>query len=560
MQRQDSNYSDMQSDIKRDLYASNKPRKTQTWKSSAGDAHTRVMAEYLAEVPEEPKQIHNAWTYMIGVIMCMGAAAYGYDTGFFGGTLALDSFKRDFRMSERSSTTQANLVSLFQGGSFFGAGLQLPLTEKFGRKWTILFANVIFIASAFAQTFSHGSVEIFMVGRFLGGFAVGFLSLIIPVYLAEFSPPSIRGRLVGFFDIFIQVGTLAGFWINYGIDASLPSNTFQWQLPVFVQFFPAALLMGAFFVPESPRWLMSKNRYDDALKSLCSIRRLPADHSYIQYEIKMTHDSVEAERAVRGDATLWGLVKELAKSPGHRKRIGLGLALIFFKTFSGVQAVNYYSPRIFKQLGFKGTKNSLFATGIYGTVKFVGTLIFGFFVVDRAGRRWPLIIGSIGLSMCLIYIGGYLTAMGPRDGTQPISKGDYTAIVAIFLYATWYCFGWNSVPLTLISEIFNVRYRTISMTICLMWQWLCTFSIVRIMPIALDTITTKTYFLFGGIFIFAAPFVYFFIPETKKLSLEYLDRLFDGPQRNDVEEAMVVPETEYKPELDHIERLPAVKE
>lgn len=144
--------------------------------------------------------------------------------------------------------------------------------------------------------------------------------------------------------------------------------------------------------------------------------------------------------------------------------------------------------------------------------------------------------------MCLIYIGGYLTAMGPRDGTQPIAKGDYTAIVAIFLYATWYCFGWNSVPLTLISEIFNVRYRTISMTICLMWQWLCTFSIVRIMPIALDTITTKTYFLFGGIFIvsqtvseiwrffpfadcvflrqFAAPFVYFFVPETRLLSLE----------------------------------------
>lgn len=145
---------------------------------------------------------------------------------------------------------------------------------------------------------------------------------------------------------------------------------------------------------------MSKGRYDDALKSLVNIRRLPADHDYIQYEIKMTHDSVETERAVRGDSTLWGLVKELASSKGHRKRVGLGLALIFFKTFSGVQAVNYYSPRIFKQLGFSGTKNSLFATGIYGTVKFVGTLIFGFFVVDRVGRRWPLIIGSLGLSEC----------------------------------------------------------------------------------------------------------------------------------------------------------------
>lgn len=101
-------------------------------------------------------------------------------------------------------------------------------------------------------------------------------------------------------------------------------------------------------MPESPRWLMSKSRYDDSVKALCNIRRLPADHPYIAYEVKMTHDSVEAERAVRGDATLWGLVKELASSKGHRKRVGLGLALIFFKTFSGVQAVNYYSPRIFK--------------------------------------------------------------------------------------------------------------------------------------------------------------------------------------------------------------------
>jgi MFS family permease len=91
----------------------------------------------------------------------------GYDTGFFGGTLALDSFVRDFKLDERGSNTSANLVSLFQGGSFFGAGLQLPLTEKFGRKYTILFANVIFMASAFAQTFAHGSVEVFMVGRFL---------------------------------------------------------------------------------------------------------------------------------------------------------------------------------------------------------------------------------------------------------------------------------------------------------------------------------------------------------------------------------------------------------
>jgi sugar porter (SP) family MFS transporter len=340
---------------------------------------------------------------------------------------------------QQVATKRADMVSLFQAGSFFGAGIQLPFTEKYGRKWSVIFSNVIFIASAFAQTFANGSIvsrmsalakiasareqrqlttsfsrpflqPIFVFGRFLGGFAVGFLSLVIPVYLAEFSPPSIRGRLVGFFDIFIQVGTLCGFWINYAIETTLESNRFQWQLPVFVQFFPAALLLvGAFFVPESPRWLLMVDKREQAIKNLTRIRGIPEDHPYLAFELNEVTKGVEAERALRGDSGLLRIAKELFVIHNHRKRLLFGMALIFFKTFSGVQAVNYYSPKIFEQLGFVGAKNSLFATGIYGTVKFVCTLIFGFFVVDRVGRRIPLIAGSIGLSLCLFFLGGYVS-------------------------------------------------------------------------------------------------------------------------------------------------------
>jgi len=318
------------------------------------------------------------------------------------------------------------------------------------------------------------------------------LSLVIPVYLAEFSPPSIRGRLVGFFDIFIQVGTLCGFWINYAIETTMESNRFQWQLPVFVQFFPAAfLLVGAFFVPESPRWLLMVGKRELAVKNLVRIRGIPEDHPYLEFELNQVTQGVEAERALRGDSGMLRIAKELFVVHTHRKRLLFGMALIFFKTFSGVQAVNYYSPIIFEQLGFVGAKNSLFATGIYGTVKFVCTLIFGFFIVDRVGRRIPLIAGSIGLSLCLFFLGGYvsnrptgyvqvsgaddlalsqLTGVGPKEVGAPRVAGDYVAITSLFLYAAWYCFGWNSVPLTLISEIFGARYRIVSMTVCLMWQ------------------------------------------------------------------------------------------
>jgi MFS family permease len=186
---------------------------------------------------------------------------------------------------------------------------------------------------------------------------------------------------------------------------------------------------------------------------------------------------------------------------------------------------------------------------------------------DKVGRRKPLLYGCIALSLCLFYLGGYLTAVGPRTEGQGRSAGDYTAIVAIFLYASGYCLGWNSCPLTVISEIFTMRFRVLSMTLCLMWQWLCTFSIVRIMPIALSTIYSRTYFIFAAIFGSGTFFIYFLIPETKGLPLEYMDQLFGVAERTDVEKALE--EGNNKPTNEFVEdvigedgttKLPTVRE
>ncbi|SDA01398.1 BZ3500_MvSof-1268-A1-R1_Chr10-1g02626 [Microbotryum saponariae] len=533
------------------------PKRSYTLSSNVADAHARTVAKLNA--PPAPKEVNNALVYLIGITICMGAVAYGYDTGFFGGTIALTSFQRDFGTLSKSpkerDAISANLVSLFQGGSFFGAAFQLPITNTLGRKWSIIISNIIFIVSAIVQAVANGNVSVMMAGRFLGGLAIGVSSLVIPVYLSEFAPAPIRGRLIGFYDMGIQVGTLAGFWINFLLFRTFPSNQWQWRIPVLLQLAPAALLgLGMFFLPETPRFLMDKGRFDEAEAVLVRLRRLPRDHEYLQWELTQTRAQAEAEKMIRGDDTTFDLIKQLFRSRGHSYRLFLAMSLLFFKTFSGVQAVNYYSPRIFEQLGFKGTSNSLLATGVYGSVKFICTVIFGLFVVDRIGRRRPLIFGSTAGALCLFYMGGYLTGAGPRPadatGTRP---GDYSAIVAIFLYASIYCFGYNSVPLTLVSEIFTMRFKTVSMTFCLMWQWLCTFAVVRIMPVALTNLGGKAYFPFAAIFITAGPFVYFLVPETKGLPLEAMDDLFGVAEMTDAERAVLANEKGEVGSVSHVE-------
>jgi len=521
-------------------------------RTSAATAHQRTMAEQSAEGVPEPKEIHNWLVYLVGLSMCMSAMAYGYDTGFFGGTLALPSFQRDFG---DTTTSKATMVSLFKAGSFFGTALQLPFTEAYGRKKSVALAIFIFIASAFPQIFAAGSVPVFTVGRFFGGFAVGMLYISVPIYLAEFSPASVRGRFLSFFDILQAVGSLLGFWINYIIQGSMESNRFQWQLPVFVQFFPAAMLVVILpWLPESPRWLITKGRDEQAMKNLCYLRRLPETNDYVQYEFNQTKEQVETEKAIRGESSIWRLVKEIVTLKSARRRVGLGLVIIGFKSFSGINAINYYGPQIFRQLGFIGTRNALFANGVYGSVRFVFTVIFGLFIVDRIGRRRPLIFGCILLSSCLFFIGIYLTVNGVRTEGQARVAGDYVAITAIFVYAAGYSFGWNSLPLTLVAEVFSVRLRVVSMTMCIMFQWITEFAIQQITPYALTNITTKTYFIFSSVFIFGAPFGYFFVPETRQISLENMDKLFgggEGGEKEDIERAT----ENYKQEEQTIENV-----
>lgn len=311
--------------------------------------------------------------------------------------MALDSFRRDFGLNNRSTTArdtlQGNIVSTFQAGCFFGSLLTFPMAEKIGRRNSILVSSLVFLIGGTLMTAASGQIVILIIGRAIAGLGIGAVSLIVPVYIAEISPPSIRGRLVGIFEIASQAGGMCGFWINYAVDRTISDGTrTQWIVPLGLQLLPGVLLFAGMLLlcPESPRWLVRRDDWEEAGKILSRLRALPVDDPYVRRELSDIRAQAEERRATVQLAKIDIARRLFAK--GTRNRIGIGLLLMACQNMTGVNIITYYSPRIFETLGIVGTSTKLFATGFYGIAKTLGMIVFSLYFVERVGRRNGLIV------------------------------------------------------------------------------------------------------------------------------------------------------------------------
>ena len=275
---------------------------------------------------------------------------YGYDSAFIGGTLALPSFKDAYGLTNASSSIAAslssNIVSTFQGGAFFGSAFGFFLAERFGRKPILLFSAVVFSIGVILQLIGH--LGLLYAGRAFTGLGVGASSMILPIYISECAPPMIRGRLVGLFEVMLQIALVFGFWVNYGVNQNISSkDPKQWHIPVAIQFVPAGLLLLTvpFFTVESPRWLVSKNRSQDAQKALSWVRNLPEDHPYVQHELQRMENGVNEELELTGtSSTHLRILREIC-SRGVRNRVVIGTLLMVLQNLTGCVSSFSMSPK-----------------------------------------------------------------------------------------------------------------------------------------------------------------------------------------------------------------------
>jgi len=481
----------------------------------------------------DPKEIYGWRVYALACSACFGGMLFGMDSGIIGGVLKMEPFMASYGLDKVEDVAlanlQANIVTTLQCGCFVGALTAGIVADSIGRKRSLLLAAVIAVVGTIMQAAASGHIAAIYVGRFIAGLGVGGASMVTPLYVSENAPRAIRGGLTGIYQLFITAGIMLAFWINYGCLLHLSGNT-MYIVPLVMQGLPALLLFfSQLACNESPRWLARKDRWEEARNILSLVRNLPQDHPYVAGEIQEIWDQLEHERTLIGGAKYKDLMREMWTIPGNRNRALLTIGLMICQQMTGTNAINYYAPQIFENLGLNGTESGLFATGVYGIVKMVMCFCFLVFAADSLGRRRSLLWTSVAMAASMMYVGLYVRIDPPQEDDVGVPPAGYVALVCIYLFASFFQWGWGPVCWIYVSEIPTARLRGLNVSLGAATQWLFNLVIARAVPNMLVTMGEGGY---GAFILFASfcaamfVFVWFLVPETKGMSLERMDDLF----------------------------------
>jgi sugar porter (SP) family MFS transporter len=484
----------------------------------------------------------RATTIFSAVFLALGGFLFGYDSGIITSTIALPTFVDYF--GTPSDSTTGGIVSAFQGGAILGTIINMFAADWLGRRRTVFAGSAVSCLGASLQA-GAVSIPMIIVGRFIGGVAVGMLTSTIPMYAGELSEAKFRGILSGLLQWMLSWGFLVAQWLGYGCsfvtssfscksarpfcstyaDRSTNLYGLPGRFPLAFQNLPSLiLLVGIFFLDESPRWLMEKDRHEEARAVLDRLRS-GEDPDLIELELQEIRDAIVADRAV-GDIS-W---KSILTRPTWRKRLLLGCGVQAFGPLSGINVMNYYGPRIYGILGISA-QTSLMIIGISGALSIVYCTV-GLWLLEKAGRVKPLIVSAAGLAAALLVNAVQGQYFGAGNGNQLRSM-----VAMNFVFSLFYT------PLGIISwvypaEIFPVEVRALGNAITTFTNWTVNLIFAQFTPDALTAIEFKYFYVFFVFNLVAVLCYTFFYPETMGRTLEQMDELF-GDHAVDMKDGVV---------------------
>ena len=435
------------------------------------------------------------WLYIIAIVASLGGLLSGYDTGVISGALLF--INETWVLPD---TLQGFLVSSVLIGAVIGAATNGILADIFGRKKIIMATAVIFILGSILCAFAP-NVYVLILSRIFVGFAVGIVNFVVPLYLSEVSPKNLRGTLVSLY----QWAITAGILFSYFINAVFAQAVYNWRWMLFAGVVPGLVLfIGMCFMSDTPRWLVSKNRDDEAKKVFSKIEPDIEPEKEIA-EIKETLVDNRQEKTFR--LKKWMIMPFV-----------VGIGIMFAQICTGINTIIYYAPTIFKTAGFDSNLTAIYATTGIGVVNFIMTIVAVFFT-DRIGRKPLLYFGLTGVMLSLFALG---TSFAFAGGLGSSLK--WVAVGSLVTYRICYAMSLGPIGWILVSEVFPLRIRGIAMSVCTVSNFAFNFFVVGSFPVLLHRIGGAwTFWIFGIVSILCIIFVYFFVPETKGISLEEIE-------------------------------------
>lgn len=432
--------------------------------------------------------------YVATGIASLGGLLFGYDTGVISGAIL---FVQD--QFALSATMEELVVSVVLLGAIIGAAAGGVLTDRCGRRRPLMWAGMIFTVSALGTALAP-TVAWLLAGRVVSGLGIGLASFIAPMYIAELVPTRVRGALVAVNMLAITSGIVLAYLVDYAF-----SSTQNWRYMFGLAALPAvALVIGMWRLPESPRWLISKAKGEQATRILRRVR-IASD---VDSEIADMRESL-------GKQGKGGLASLLRPSLRMAMIVGLGLAL--FQQITGINTVIYYAPTIFKFAGIEAAGSAILAGAALTGVMWVFHIL-SIVLLDRLGRRPLLLIGVAGQIIGLAILGAAFQFQ------QLASIKSYVAIGSLLIYVASFAMGLGPIFWLLISEIYPLANRGPAMSLVTVTNW-CANLLVAVTFLSLVAVVGRagTFWLYGGLAIGAWIFFYRLVPETKGKTLEQIE-------------------------------------
>ncbi len=440
---------------------------------------------------------NSKFIYLVSIVAALGGLLFGYDTAVIAGAIGYLQVKFELTPLLTGWAASAAIWGCVAGAMFGG-----HFSDKYGRKKVMQVTAILFAISAIASALPQNLTQ-FVIARLIGGLGVGAASILSPLYISEIAPAKSRGMLVTLYQLAIVVGINVIYFVNL-IIASSNSEAWNvemgWRYMVGSEIIPAALFfIMLFLVPESPRWLTAQGREDEALKILEKVNS--------KTEAKTVMSQVKEALSEES-----GTFRELF-SPGLRMAMIVGVVLAVFSQITGINAIIYYAPEIFKSVGF-GTESAMLQTVVIGVTNTIFTFV-AIWLIDKAGRTKLLLWGVSGMILCLFGMGASFYFN--------LASG-YILLAFVLGYVACFAASLGPIPWVIISEIFPTKTRGLAMSFSIVMLWLAVVLITQMTPVLLENVGgAMTFWIFMINAIVLVLFVWKFVPETKQKTLEEIE-------------------------------------